>query len=177
VRAAPVRAAIVVAAMLAPAGPSTATASDEAELQAAFVSKLPEFVEWPSAALDGRTNLVFCVTRQSPLAPHLKAMTSGSSLNGRPYAVHEIDPHGPVVDCHVLFVGRGESGLLRVAARLPILTVGDDPAFLDRGGMIRLQTVERRLRFEVALPPAQRVDLRFSSQLLGLATRVRRGRS
>lgn len=152
-------------------------ASDESQLQAAFVSKFPEFVEWPPAAWDGKTALVVCVARHSPLTPHLKALMLGTTLRGRSYEVREVDSASRLGDCHVLFVAHHDLSLLAEASRLPILTVSDDPTFLDRGGIIQLRTIERRIRFEVGLSSAQRVDLRLSSQLLDLAVRVRGGPS
>ena len=41
--------------------------ADELRLKAAFVYRFPQFVEWPSAALDGRPTVELCVLAPSPL--------------------------------------------------------------------------------------------------------------
>jgi hypothetical protein len=63
--------------------------------------------------------------------------------------------------------------LLPRAARLPILTVGEYPAFLNDGGIIGLRVIDGKVRFDVNLRQAERVGLRVSSQLLRLARIVR----
>ncbi len=55
----------------------------------------------------------------------------------------------------------------------PVLTVGESSRFLDDGGVISLQVIDRRVRFEVSATAAERIGLRLSSQLLRLAVRVR----
>ena len=77
----------------------------------------------------------------------------------------------------VLFVPRGSNpAVLREATRRPILTIGEEPDFLDRGGIIHLRLVGSRLRFDINAVQAQRVGLTLSAQLLRLAQSVRGGR-
>ena len=101
----------------------------------------------------------------------------GESVRGRPLRVRTVTASDPIANCHLLFVpaGPAQRSLLSAAANHPILTVGDDPAFLDDGGMIALRVVNGRVRFEIDDAAARRVGLRISSQLLGLAVAVRGG--
>ena len=46
---------------------------------------------------------------------------------------------------------------------------------LAHGSMINFVAVDNRVRFDVALPQAQRRHLRISSRLLGVARRVVQG--
>jgi hypothetical protein len=63
--------------------------------------------------------------------------------------------------------------LLQTAASRPVLTVSDDPHFLDQGGIVQLRVVQGRLRFDIDAGAAKRVGLQISSQLLRLAVSVR----
>jgi hypothetical protein len=65
------------------------------------------------------------------------------------------------------------SPLLRKAAALPILTVGESADFLEQGGLIGLKIVEGRVRFDVAKTAGERAGLRFRSQLLLYALSVK----
>jgi hypothetical protein len=89
------------------------------------------------------------------------------------------DPDG-VYGCHVLFVAADSpfdhAELLAAAAPLPVLTVGDDPALLERGAILALRPVSGRLRFDANLDAADRAGLRLRSQLLRLAVNVRGAR-
>jgi len=57
-----------------------------------------------------------------------------------------------------------------------ILTVSDIPKFSQRRGMIQLVLDGGRIRFEVNLTATQRAGLTLSSELLKVATAVRKDR-
>ena len=56
----------------------------------------------------------------------------------------------------------------------PVLTVSDAPRFSQREGMIEFVKDGERIRFEVNLVAAERAGLTLSSDLLKVATYVRR---
>jgi YfiR/HmsC-like len=160
-------------------GPSDVDAQatvDEQALKAAVVAKLPDFVEWPAPVSSHQGPVVLCLTGPTSFRQQLQSLTTGTGRAGRPYVVRLVGAKERLDTCHLLFLHdlAASARLLARAAALPILTVSDDPGFLDRGGIILLRTVGRRLRFEVNVTAAQRAELRLSSQLLGLAMQVRR---
>lgn len=137
---------------------------------------MPQFVEWPAAALDGRQTVDVCVAAPNPFGADLEELVAGETLGDRKVLVRHLDGDEDLPGCHVLVVsgpaGARHALLQRVAAR-PILTVGDDPRFLDAGGIVRLRLVDGRMRFDVNAHAARRAGLRISSQLLQLALTVR----
>ncbi len=150
----------------------------ERRLKAAFVSKFPQFVEWPRASLDGRASIDVCVANPDPFGADLVELLAGEAVNGRALAVRPVSSPSDVPGCHLLFVSERSGArrlLLRAAGTLPILTVGDDPHFLDDGGIVGLRVIDGRVRFEIDDGAARRVGLRISSQLLRLALAVRGG--
>lgn len=153
------------------------TSDSDARIKAAFVSKFPQYVEWPAAALAGRNSLALCVAPPDPFGPDLDELVSGEFLNGRPIVVRRIVNDDDVVRCHVLVVSSRTGGLrepfMRRARSAPVLTVGDDPSFLDQGGMIRLRVVGGRVRFDVNVDAVRAASLKVSSQLLQLALTVK----
>lgn len=165
-------------ALLLTASPARAqAAADVEDVMAAFVSRFPQFVEWPAPALAGRSTVDICVAEPSPFGETLREITANEHLYGRPIAVREIGVTESLDDCHLLFVPAAEARpgtLLQRLEATPVLTVGASPDFLDLGGMINLRIVGRRVRFEVNADAVERAGLRMSSQLLGLALDVRR---
>ena len=163
------------------AAPAAALAQSSLEdrIKAAIVSKFPQFVEWPPAALTGRSTIDLCIHSADPIRSELEDLTSGETLAGRPLVVRRVVNDQEVQGCHVLFIGGAvlpsSRGLLQRARALPVLTVSDDPRFLDEGGMVRLRQLDGRLRFDVDAGMAARAGLRISSQLLQLAVTVRGG--
>jgi hypothetical protein len=149
--------------------------TDESRLTAAFLSRFPGFVDWPAASWS-RDPIVLCVAARGAVFQHLEDLTQGTHLRGKPLAARVLAPDDDPARCHVLFVPGDAVGRQHVLARarlLPVLTVGDDPDFLDQGGIIALQAIGPRLRFAIDAAAAQRVGLRLNSQLLGLAVEVR----
>ena len=60
----------------------------------------------------------------------------------------------------------------RTTAAKPVLTVGEGPDSLTRGGMIEFVVVEDRVRFSVNLDAANRCSVGLSSELLKVAVTV-----
>ena len=149
--------------------------TSESRLKAAYVSKFPEFVEWPSAVWSERTTVDLCIAHPNPFGSELASMVSGETLNGRAYRVRQVGLSDPVDRCHVLYVhahAASRVALLRKVAALPILTVGDS-ADLESSTIVTLRIVDGRVRFIVSMAAAERAGLRISSQLLRLALDVR----
>ena len=161
--------------------PAAQSIDPEYHLKAAVVSKFPEFVEWPAAALDSRKTLDLCVARPNPFGGTLAQLVAGESLRGRTMVAREVASGSDLGACHLLFVPRGSDVdthvLIAGAAKHHVLTVGESPRFLEEGGIINLHLVEGRIRFEVDIAAANRAGVRLSSQLLRLATHVRGGPS
>jgi hypothetical protein len=169
--------ALSTATPLVTAGQAQPTAS-ESKLKAAFVSKFAQFVEWPAGSLDANT-IDICVAPPDPFGSDLQELVSGETINGRPVTTRRVGPEDALAGCQVLFLPFRPDAhphpLLERARSRPILTIGDDPHFLDDGGVIGLRVVNGRMRFDVDAAAARRVGLGISSQLLRLALTVREG--
>ena len=170
--------AIVAVLLLASATAVSAQGvAPEYRLKAAFVAKFPEFTEWPKSVMDGRNSADLCIAAPTPFGPSLLEAVAGDVLQGRSVRVREIRTIGDVEPCMSLFLPRDSlidaRVLLKAVAKFPLLTIGETADFLDAGGMIAFSTVAGRIRFAINLDAARQVGLRFSSQLLRLATNVR----
>jgi len=77
---------------------------------------------------------------------------------------------------HMLFVGqlkdRERHDVLRQAAELNVLTIGENQEFLADGGAITLLRVGETIRFSVNLKAAQRGGLRIDARALAVAYAV-----
>jgi hypothetical protein len=175
----PVRASLVVLLVLVASRLSPLAQSAEYQLKAAFVSKFPEFTEWPESALNGRNSIDLCVTRPNPFGAALAELIEGERLRGRLLRTRTVDEPSDVGTCQLLFISAAPAAARRAmlarAAMLPLLTVGDYPGFLDEGGMVHLRLVDGRVRFDVNVDAAERAGVRLHSQLLRLALSVRGG--
>jgi hypothetical protein len=80
--------------------------------------------------------------------------------------------------CHILFIDSGQEThlpeILAAAKEASVLTVSDMPDFTKRGGMIQFVLIGDRIRFEINLASAESASLVLASDLLKVATAVRR---
>lgn len=163
---------VAIAALLSAlfsAGAVAQVARPEASIKTEFVLRFPEFVEWPAGS-DHRP-LSLCLSPSQPFGQNVRDSVGGQPRT-RPLIVRELQPGEPVRTCDVIYVGPADLALLPEVADLPILTVGDQPNFCQRGGIINLLMIDGRVRFEIDLSRARRSGLKLDSQLLRLASKV-----
>jgi len=149
------------------------------EVKAAYLYNFGRFVEWPGkvAASQGGSFTV-CVLGQDPFGPSLDATLAGETIGGKTIVAKRISGPEESGNCQILFLSLTEdSHLNKIIADLDkkaVLTVSDMPQFAQRGGMIQFVLEEKRVRFEVNLTATQHAGLTLSSELLKVATTVRR---
>jgi hypothetical protein len=170
---------LALAAALICAGAALAQSERTAEIQikAAFLYKFGGFVEWPAVAF-ARADSPFTigVHGADALAAELEQVVAGRSVHGRQVAVRRLRRGDALDGLHVLFVGQQEAArLAEIVAGLkgptPLIVTESENA-LSRGSMINFVSAEDKVRFDVALLPAERGQLRISSRLLGVARKV-----
>src|SRR5712692_8428740 len=97
-------------------------------------------------------------------------------VQGRPVAVRRLRRGESLAGLHMLFVGRSETGrlgeVLAAARGHAVLTVTESEDAIASGSMINFVAVDDKVRFDVALPPAERGQLKISSRLLAVARKV-----
>jgi YfiR/HmsC-like len=174
---------LLAAALLAPwSAAAQAERAGEVQIKAAFLYKFGGFVEWPPAAFE-RAESAFAigVLGADAMAAELDRVTSGRTVQGRAVAVRKLRRGEPLTGLHVLFVGQQEAAKLAeilsaVKGAMPLIVTESENA-LAQGSMINFVSSEDKVRFDVALPPAERVHLRISARLLAVARKVVSGSS
>jgi hypothetical protein len=149
------------------------------DVKAAYLFNFGRFVEWPTNAAAAKNDaFMVCVLGQDPFGAALDATLAGESIAGRKVAAKRISTPEESADCQILFLSSAEDTQLRkiveVLNKQPVLTVSDMPQFSQRGGMIQFVLEGKKVRFEVNLTAAQHAGLTLSSELLKVATTVRR---
>jgi hypothetical protein len=149
----------------------------EPQIKAAFLYKFGGFVEWPAAAF-ARAEASFSigVLGAETVAAELERLVAGRTVQGRSIAVQKLKRGDSLTGLHLLFVGQSEAGRLAeivgAAKGQPLLIVTETDNALARGSMINFITVDDKVRFDVALPEAERGQLRISARLLAVARKV-----
>lgn len=138
---------------------------DAAQVKAAYLVNFTRYVSWP----DGSPHQL-CIVGADEVADRLERSRGKTGL-----AVRRLLEPAELAGCTLLYLGPDSTqpgqwlGNRRDTA---MLTVGEVPGFLDRGGMIALIPQGNTLRFAVNLDPLRRARLQVSSRLLALAQQV-----
>jgi hypothetical protein len=149
----------------------------EVRIKAAFLYKFSAFVEWPPRAFAAPDSpFTIGVIGADALADELDQVVKGRSVQDRAVVVRRIRRGEPVAGVHMLFIGHAESArlseILAAARGQSILTITESEDALSRGSMINFVSVDDKVRFDVALPQAERQSLKISARLLAVARKV-----
>jgi hypothetical protein len=153
-----------------------ALAVSAANVKAAYLFKLPAYVDWPARRFERADSaLTVGVLGASDVAAALAALTAGRTVNGRPVVVRRLSADDELAGVHVLFfadVTREQAERLAAAAAAEnVLTVADTES-AAQDSVIEFVTAAGKVRFEVRLSAAERNGLRLSAGLLSVAARV-----
>ena len=149
------------------------------DVKAAYLYNFGRFVEWPAQVTTTKSgHFTVCVLGQDPFGPSLDSTLAGETIGGKSIVARRISSPQESDDCRILFLSPMEGGhLKKIVAELDkkaVLTVSDIPQFAQLGGMIQFVLEGKRVRFEVNLAATQRAGLTLSSELLKVATTVRK---
>jgi hypothetical protein len=151
------------------------------QVKAVYLYNFGRFVEWPAKLGGAQGPFTICVLGPDPFGQTLDTILAGETISGRNVVAKRISSPQDSVDCRIVFMSsKEESSLNRVIETINkqgALTVSDMPQFTDHGGMIQFVAEGKKIRFEVNLTAAQRAGLTMSSDLLKVATAVRKNPS
>lgn len=169
------RAYVLFACLLTLCGVVFSDRPSEYQVKAAYLYNFGKFVSWPADA-GAASEFDVCVLGADPFGPLLDTTVSDSTINGKRVIARRIARAQEAAGCRVVYIAASESQRLgsdlAVLSKLHVLTVSDNPHFLERGGMIQFVFEGDRVRFAVNLTAAEEAGLTLSSELLKVATRV-----
>ncbi len=163
--------------LAAAAASVSAQRSLEYEVKAAYVYNIANFVTWPPDAFAGPADpLRVCVYGDDPFGPALDRAVQSGPANQRPIVAERLTSADGLARCHLIFLAGANTDRIdqavKFSAQRPILTVGETPDFLRRGGIIAFVVDGGRVRFDVNAAAASTRGLALSSRLLQVARTV-----
>lgn len=150
------------------------TELSESQIKAAYLYKFFAYVEWP--ATRRQAPLAIGVLDADEVAADLEILSRELIANDYPFQVKRLRSDAITDQVDILFIGKAAMAkkLLSSPAAMPVLTVTERNEGLPSGSIINFVVVDQRIRFEISLTQAKRVNLNVSSRLLSLALRVER---
>jgi|SRR5580658_1487567 hypothetical protein len=152
---------------------------NEYQVKAAYLYNFGRFVEWPAkGATPQNSSFTICILGEDPFGQALDATLAGETIGSQRVTARRISSPQMSGDCQILFISSSEASrlnkIIEALDKNAVLTVSDIPQFSQRQGMIQFVQEENRIRFEVNLTATQRAGLTLSSELLKVATAVRK---
>ncbi|MGH9571683.1 MAG: YfiR family protein [Candidatus Angelobacter sp.] len=151
----------------------------EYQVKAAYLFNFGKFVTWPEEVRKQRQTFQLCVLGPDPFGSVLDDTIRGEKLDGKTVAARRLSSAVESASCAIVFISTAEqhrlSFLIPLLQRQHVLTVSDIPHFVDHGGDIGFVATGGRIRFEVNQSAAEEAGLSLSSELLKVATSVRKG--
>jgi hypothetical protein len=150
----------------------------EYQVKALYLFKFTEYVDWPTNAFAAsNTPVIIGLYGQSKLREALASVVAGKTIGGRTIAIRDVETTDDSIPCHILFISDAQSPRMRQIldriGALPILTVGEDAAFAQNGGIINFVLKSGYVRLEIDLGAARKAGLTLSSRLLAVADVVK----
>ncbi len=143
------------------------------DIRAAVLFHLTEFVDWPEK--DESNPYRICVAGSAPTSVALEHLVEGKSVKLHPIRVRQIAGPTEARGCQIVFISMcARPRLQQYMTSLRdsgVLTVGEQPGFVDLGGMIQLSFQAQRVGLVVNLETIRRSHLTVSSKLLRLGHR------
>ena len=162
----------VTARSIAP--PSFQETTEEYKVKAVFLFHFAQFVDWPADDFTGEKGpLIIGILGDDPFGSYLDEVVAGEVINGHPLEVRRFRNPEDIDNCHILFIKEEGLGQLRASLKhlqdRTVLTVGENPAFIRAGGMIRFLSEDSKIRLQINPEAARASGLSISSKLLRLA--------
>lgn len=148
----------------------------EGAVKAVMLYNLPDFAEWPAAALQKSDRQIHaCLLGKMPFQKDYEPF-NGRQLKGRELSIRPVEDVENIEDCHLVFItptSRNQlSSTLESLSGKSILTISDTRDFAKAGGMIELKTSGQRIQLIINLGAAKAANIQLHSSLLDLATIV-----
>jgi YfiR/HmsC-like len=151
--------------------------SEEYRIKAAYLGKIPSFVEWPpSAGITPKSAFQLCTVGYFPFGTRLASEVDGVTVAGRKIELRLLRRGQELHDCDMVFFDQSEEKyyqkMLESLQGKSVLTVGETKGFLEAGGIMEFRFENDRLQIEVNLVEARKAKLKLDARLLALAKRV-----
>ena len=147
--------------------------SREYQIKAAFVYNFAQFVLWPTSAFTNTAQpFQIGILGDNPFGKSLEETVKGEAINGHPINIVESSHVEKLEGCQIIFVSKSAVAHLDdVFAKLdskPVLTVSEDPGFIQHGGIINLTRDGGKVHFEINPDAAEKSGLKLGSELLSV---------
>lgn len=153
------------------------TISREYKIKAAYLYNLIKFISWPNNSTNS-ANIEptdICVYGYNPFGSVLNKLTSRKA-KGRPIDIYYLSTDTDNQHCEIIFIAKKNNidrSFLNQTGSNSHLTVGEDTAFIEQGGLISLVVTHNNVQLQINHTKAKANGFQISGNLLEIAKSVR----
>ncbi len=153
----------------------SASAGDPTHLQAEFLSKVSAFITWPEGTFSSPDDaIVVGVVAGDEFGGIVADVFAGKKARKRPYKIKVLAGIEQAGEVH-MFIVPSSGDLAKHANALKdvaVVSVAPSFEFAKAGGVLALEPFEEKVAFEINNKTAMRLNLKFSSRILQIASTV-----
>lgn len=148
---------------------------EEYNAKALFIYNFTKFIEWEN--INSLEYFTISVYKKSDIVEPLKQIAETKQIQNKKINISVIKEVSQEMNCQILFLPEflGVENYINLLKNLPrknILIISENKKLFQNGTGINFLIQEDKIKFEINLSSIESADLRVSSQLLKLATRV-----
>jgi len=145
----------------------------ELQVKSTYLYNLPKFVRWPEPVLENSDNkLTICVIGHEDMRDYLYKLDD-RQLPKNQLKVSYRNLDASLLGCHMVYFGVDKhldiGSKLEWCHRNHVLTIGDQPGFVESGGIIGFSLIDERVRLVISRSATRASGLQISAKLLELA--------
>lgn len=166
---------IVLAALVcARVAPAAERVAGEYEIKAAFLYNFAQYIEWPTDGVpDSDGAFIIGILGENPFGDAFDVIARNKTIHGKRIVVRRFATVEDYTPCHILFVSASAvdklPALLERVKGSHVLLAGDSEGLAEQGVVINFFIEKSKVRFEINVDAATRMELKISSKLLRLA--------
>ena len=145
-------------------------------VKAAFLRNFTHYVTWPADVFaNDRSSWRICILGNDPFGDILDKTLIGRSEQGRAFEILRAETLNELPRCQIVFIAYKDAAKRRAALaelkKSPILTVSDAPDFLQEGGIIQFQVLDR-VAMRINLDQSRFASLTIQTKMLEVSQDV-----
>ncbi|VAW60779.1 hypothetical protein MNBD_GAMMA09-1523 [hydrothermal vent metagenome] len=169
--------AILMPAVMAWSSSVYSDTTREYQLKAAYLLNFARFIYWPPEVFSEKSsNFYICVYGDNPFGESLKHL-SNKKIQNKKIKFMDIKNSKGKESCHIVYISESEKDdYLKVIDRYSnktVLIVSDISGFSRSGGMIEFIRIKNKIKFEINTKTSGKAGIKYRSQLLKVANKVR----
>ncbi len=146
----------------------------ETEIMVACIFNFARFTSWPPGNASDTGVIQIAYTGDETVQAGMSIL-NGRKVESQTIMVGKLYEE-IASECRIIFISSSEAGetqnILSRYEKSPVLTISDQPGFINNGGMIELFFLKNKIRFKINNRKALISGIKISSQVLNLASEV-----